>query len=618
MSADDAWDDLTARVEAWIADDPDPETADELRELLRLAQESPPGLEEGADPDLEQLTVLRTARHARAELADRFSGLLQFGTAGLRGAIAGGPHRMNRAVVIRAASGLADYLLGELDGLTPAPRVVVGYDARRKSEQFALDTAAVLTAVGIEVLLLPRPLPTPVLAFCVRRFDADAGVMVTASHNPPQDNGYKVYLGGRVVTDSGQGAQIVPPADSAIAAEIARVPSVASVPRADHGWTVLGEDVVNAYVDATLTLADPTVRAVAGDLSVVLTPLHGVGGAVAQRVLAEAGFTDVLVVPEQEQPDPAFPTVAFPNPEEPGAIDLALGLASDRGADLVIALDPDADRCAVAVQDPRARAYRGPDTAAAEGWRMLHGDETGALLGQVAAERMAADGGPLDPEAAFASSIVSSRQLAQIAQRAGVRHVQTLTGFKWLSRVDGLVFAYEEALGYCVAPRTVRDKDGISAALLVAGLAARLKASGSTLVDALDDLARTHGLYLTDQVSARYDDLAAIPATVGRVRTQPPTTLGGSPVTRVVDLAHGTDEERGGLPPTEGLRLDAADGTRVIVRPSGTEPKVKCYLEVVEPVLPDADEAAVGVARHRARERLDAVASDVRAALGIA
>jgi len=614
MSDDAAWEDLRARVEAWIADDPDPETAEELRELLRLAQLSP-DVAEGAEPDLEQLTVQRTADQARRELADRFSGLLQFGTAGLRGAIAGGPHRMNRAVVIRAAAGLADFLLGELDGLTPPPRVVVGYDARRKSEQFALDTAAVMTAVGIEVLLLPRPLPTPLLAFSVRRFAADAGVMVTASHNPPQDNGYKVYLGGRVVTDSGQGAQIVPPADAAIAAEIARVPSVASVPRAVRGWTVLGDDVVDAYVEATLGLADATSRAVAGDLRIVLTPLHGVGGAVAQRVLAEAGFTDVLVVPEQAQPDARFPTVAFPNPEEPGAIDLALGLAADEGADLVIALDPDADRCAVAVRDPRAHTYRGPDTAAADGWRMLHGDETGALLGQAVAERLATEGRP--EKAAFASSIVSSRQLAEIARAAGVRHVQTLTGFKWLSRVDGLVFGYEEALGYCVAPGTVRDKDGISAALLVAGLAARLKASGRTLVDALDDLARTHGLYLTGQVSARFEDLAQIPATVARVREQPPTTLAGAAVTRVVDLARGTDEERGGLPPTEGLRLDAEDGTRVVVRPSGTEPKVKCYLEVVEPVLPDADEAAVGEARHHARERLDAVAADVRAALGL-
>jgi phosphomannomutase len=613
MDRDLAWEDLRTQVEEWIDDDPDPQTAHELRDLLRTADSRPP--QHGSTPADEY--AWRTAEVARAELADRFTGLLQFGTAGLRGAVAGGPHRMNRAVVIRAAAGLADYLLGELDGVAPAPRVVVGYDARHKSHEFALDTAAVLTAVGIEVHLLPHALPTPVLAFAVLRLDADAGVMVTASHNPPQDNGYKVYLGGRVVTDGGRGAQIVPPADAAIAAEIARVPSVASVPRAETGWTVLGDDLVEEYVSATLALAGPTDRAAAADLRIVLTPLHGVGGQVAARVLHQAGFTDVLVVPEQEAPDPDFPTVAFPNPEEPGAIDLALGLASDMQADLAIALDPDADRCAVAVLDHRAGGYRGPDTAAAEGWRMLHGDETGGLLGQVAADRLAGDPGPLDPDATFASSIVSSRLLASIADAAGVRHVQTLTGFKWLSRVDGLVFGYEEALGYCVAPQNVRDKDGISAALLLAGLAARLKASGRTLVDALDDLARAHGLHLTGQVSARYDDLAQIGATVQRLRDDPPSTVGGSPVT-VVDLARGSDEERGGLPPTDGLRFDAADGTRVVVRPSGTEPKVKCYLEVLEHVDPDADDEAVGTARHRARTRLDAVAADMRTALGIA
>lgn len=601
-------DDLTARVEAWVADDPDPVTARELTDLLRLARDVPADDEVPTVADL----VRRDAAEARADLADRFAGLLQFGTAGLRGELGGGPHRMNRAVVIRAASGLAQFLLGELDGATPAPRVVVGYDARHNSHRFALDTAEVMTAVGIEVLLLPRPLPTPVLAFAVRRFDADAGVMVTASHNPPRDNGYKVYLGGRVVTDGGQGAQIVPPWDAAIAAEIARVPSVASVPRAASGWTVLGEDVVEEYARTAADVApggDPAVRAA---LTVVLTPLHGVGGALARDVLARAGFTDVTLVAEQAEPDPDFPTVAFPNPEEPGAIDLAIGLAGDERADLVIALDPDADRCAVAVQDPRSRTHRGPDTAAAEGWRMLHGDETGALLGVTVAEGL-----DDDPDATFANSIVSSRLLASIASAAGFRHVQTLTGFKWLARVEHLAFAYEEALGYCVAPGNVRDKDGISAALLIAGLAARLKATGRTLVDVLDDLARQHGLHLTDQVSARFTDLAQIGATVERLREAPPTALGGSRVTAVVDLAAGSDEDRGGLPPTDGLRLETADGSRVIVRPSGTEPKVKCYLEVVEPVHPDADESAVTHARHAARARLTAVASDMRATLGL-
>lgn len=616
MTGDVVWADLEARVQAWIDDDPDPRTAQELRDLLTTARTQPVGLAPGQEPDPTQRQALDARRVARNELADRFEGLLQFGTAGLRGRLAGGPHRMNRAVVIRAASGIADFLLGELDGVTPPPRVVVGYDARHNSRQFALDTAGVLTAVGIEVLLLPEELPTPVLAFAVRHLDADAGIMVTASHNPPQDNGYKVYLGGRVVTDGGQGAQIVPPTDTAIAAEIARVPSVASVPRADHGWTVLGPEVLDAYVGAVVGLADrsPEARAAAKKLRIVLTPLHGVGGKVAQRVLAAAGFTDVLLVPEQEFPDPDFPSVAFPNPEEPGAIDLAVGLAGDENADLVLALDPDADRCAVAVQDLRTRSYRGPDTAGAEGWRMLHGDETGALLGDLAARRAAASG---TDHAVLASSIVSSRLLGEIATSAGLRHAQTLTGFKWISRVDGLVFGYEEALGYCVDPGHVRDKDGISAALTVAGLAASLKAQGRTLVDALDDLARTHGLHLTDQVSARFADLADIAATVRRLREAPPQRIAGVPVTSVVDLAAGTDDDRGGLPPTEGLRLFTSDGTRVVVRPSGTEPKVKCYLEVVEPVPAGADHEALGHARRAARTRLDAVAADVRSVLGL-
>lgn len=618
-SSDVAWSDLAAQVRAWIEDDPDPDTAQELRDLLRRASTRPEGLVDGVEPHPEQAQAIAAAVAARTELADRFQGLLQFGTAGLRGRIGGGPHRMNRAVVIRAAAGLADYLLGELDGVTPPPRVAVGYDARHKSDQFARDTAAVLTAVGIEVLLLPQPLPTPVLAFAVRHLGADAGVMVTASHNPPQDNGYKVYLGGRVVDGGGQGAQIVPPYDAAIAAEIARVPSVASVPRAESGWTVLGPDVLEAYARSAVDLAptDPESRAAAAALRIVLTPLHGVGGEVAARVLEAAGFTDVLVVPEQRTPDPDFPTVEFPNPEEPGAIDLALGLAGDENADIVIALDPDADRCAVAVRDHRHRSYRGPDTAAADGWRMLHGDETGALLGAAVAERVAAEAGPTDPEATFANSIVSSRLLAGIASAAGLRHVQTLTGFKWLSRVDGLLFAYEEALGYCVDPLHVRDKDGISAAVTVATLAARLKSEGRSLIDALDDLARQHGLHLTSQVSARFTDIEKIAATVQTLRSAPPRRLAGANVLSVVDLAAGTEDDRNGLPPTEGLRIETADDTRVIVRPSGTEPKVKCYLEVIQPVHPDASEEAVGEARRAARERLDAVARDVREALGL-
>jgi len=610
----DGWAHLVAQVEAWVADDPDPVTADELTTLLRVAHETP---EQGASEPVAEL-VHRDAAAARAELEDRFSGLLQFGTAGLRGALGGGPHRMNRAVVIRAAAGLADFLLGELDGATPAPRVVVGYDARHNSHPFALDTAAVMTAVGIDVLLLPRPLPTPVLARAVRRFDADAGVMVTASHNPPQDNGYKVYLGGRVVTDAGQGAQIVPPADTAIAAAIARVPSVASVPRASQGWTVLGEEVVDEYARTAAAVAPDGDADARARLKVVLTPLHGVGGALTKDVLARAGFGDVTLVAEQAEPDPDFPTVAFPNPEEPGATDLALALASALRADLVVAVDPDADRCAVAVLDPRAHIpARGPETPQADGWRMLTGDEVGALLGADAAERVRADGLPEGTTPTLACSIVSSRLLAAVAADAGLRFTSTLTGFKWISRVDGLVFGYEEALGYCVDPAHVRDKDGMTAAVRVCDLASRLAAQGRTLVDALDDLARAHGLHATGQVSARFADLSRIGATMTALREAPPAALAGSPVVEVVDLAAGTDDDRGGLPPTDGLRLLTADGTRVVVRPSGTEPKVKAYLEVVVPVAADAPRAELDAAHRTARHRLDGLARDVRTALGL-
>lgn len=560
-------------VREWIADDPDPVTAAELEALL-----------DAQDWD---------------ELESRFTGLLQFGTAGLRGALAGGPARMNRAVVIRAAKGLVDFLR-EAVGTGRAPRLVIGFDARHNSEVFARDTAAVATAAGLETFLLPRPLPTPVLAFAVRHLEADGGVMVTASHNPPQDNGYKVYLGGEVVEEAGRGVQIVPPFDSQIARRIAAVRAVADVPRAESGWTELGEEILEEYLTGVAGLSDGGSR----DLSIVLTPLHGVGGGVVVDALRRVGFTDVHVVPEQAEPDPEFPTVVFPNPEEPGAIDLAVGLAREVGADLVIANDPDADRCALAVHDPRLGD-----------WRMLHGDELGALLGAEVARRVTATGAP--SSAVLASSIVSSRLLGRIAAAAGLEHRQTLTGFKWIARVPGIAFGYEEAIGYCVAPELVRDKDGVSAAVVAAQLASRLKTEGRTLVDALDDLARRHGLYLTDQLSARFTDLAQIGATMARVLGSPPTTLLGSPVVEAVDLTLGTDEERLGLPPTEGLRLVAEDGTRVIIRPSGTEPKVKSYLEVVQPLDPDASDDDVTTARAAARSRLEALKDELRGVLGL-
>ncbi|ACZ30036.1 phosphoglucomutase/phosphomannomutase alpha/beta/alpha domain I [Xylanimonas cellulosilytica DSM 15894] len=579
---------------AWAHDDVDDVDKAELHALVERARATAPG-----------------AVQARAELQDRFAARLQFGTAGLRGAMAAGPNRMNRSVVIGAAAGLGAYLgsaLGAASGATP-PRVVVGFDARHRSADFARDTAAVLTAQGAEVLVLPSPLPTPVLSFAVRHLSADAGVMVTASHNPAADNGYKVYLGGRVVTDAGQGAQIVPPYDVLIAEQIAAVGPAAAVPRAESGWTTLDASIVDDYVAATLALADETPRT----LRIVTTSLHGVGGQVLARVLAEAGFTHVVPVEEQRRPDPDFPTVVFPNPEEKGAIDMAVAVAQDAHADIVIANDPDADRCAVAVHDRRQGTYQGAETATSQGWRMLHGDEVGALLGDDIASRLAGTFDGAQDRPVLANSVVSSRLLAAIAHRHGLAHATTLTGFKWIARTPALAFGYEEALGYCVDPDQVRDKDGISAALLVAQLANRLKAAGRTLPDRLDDLAREHGLYLTDQLSVRFEDLAGIPAAMARLRAEPPTTLAGSGVVDVLDLADGVD----GLPPTDGVRLLTQDGTRVIVRPSGTEPKVKCYLEVVRDVPADATFEEISRARSNARATLAMLKHDIAAALGL-
>lgn len=568
---------LRALAEAWIADDPDEDTRAQLRDVLTAVA--------GGDDD------------AAADLADRFNGTLQFGTAGLRGRIGAGPNRMNRAVVIRAASGLATYLtdaLAELGQGGPA-RVAIGYDARYGSHDFAVDTAAVMVAAGHEALLLPRALPTPVLAYVTRSLGADAGVMVTASHNPPQDNGYKVYLGGRVVTDSGQGAQIVPPYDAAIASRIAAVPTVSAVARAAEGWTTIDEAVISAYVSEMAALAGPADADERAGVRIVLTPLHGVGGQTVTAALAAAGFSDLHTVAEQAEPDPRFPTVDFPNPEEVGAIDLSLELAREVGADVVIANDPDADRCAVA-------------TVIDGEWTMLHGDVVGSLLGERVAERRArlkmAPGSQV-----LANSIVSSQQLSAIAARHGLTHRNTLTGFKWIGREEGLVYGYEEALGYCVAPELVRDKDGISAAVLVADYVAELKSAGRTLADAIDDLARAYGVYLTRQVSARFADISLIGATMTRLLDSPPATLGGADVTATDDMSAGLN----GLPGTTGLHLTTASGARVIIRPSGTEPKVKAYLEVVQPVEGDD----VRGARAAAVAAMDALEGDVRLALGI-
>src|SRR6476661_6419687 len=462
---------LVEAATAWRDDDPDTATRTELDGVLAAVR----------DGDAA----------AAADLADRFAGMLAFGTAGLRGALGAGPNRMNRSVVIRAAAGLTRYLKQE-GGAGERPCVVIGFDARYNSDVFARDTAGVVVAAGGRALLLPQPLPTPALAFAIRHVGADAGVMVTASHNPRQDNGYKVYLG--------DGSQIVPPADSDIAGQIARVQAVADVPRGDAGKLV-GEEIVDRYLDTVAELAEDGPR----DLTMVYTPLHGVGGTTVAQVLETAGFDAPHVVEQQEHPDPDFPTVSFPNPEEPGAMDLAMALAAKQRADLVVANDPDADRCAVAVPD-------------AHGWRMLRGDEVGALL----AHHLLARG----RQGTYANSIVSSSLLGKMAAAAGQPHEETLTGFKWIGRVEGLAFGYEEALGYCCDPEHVRDKDGVSALLLVCELAAAAKAEGRGLTDILDDIAHVHGLHATDQLSVRFDDLSQIPATMDRVRTTPPTTHG--------------------------------------------------------------------------------------------
>ncbi|MFB6779835.1 phospho-sugar mutase [Streptomyces sp. NPDC056352] len=543
--------DLITQARTWLAEDPDPETRDELAKLI----------------DAEDLDAL----------AARFAGTLQFGTAGLRGELGAGPMRMNRSVVIRAAAGLAAYLKAK--GQTGGT-VVIGYDARYKSADFARDTAAVMTGAGLRAVVLPRPLPTPVLAYAIRHLGAVAGVEVTASHNPPRDNGYKVYLG--------DGSQIVPPADGEIADAIAAVGPLAGVDRPESGWEILGDEVLDAYLartDAVLDAGSPRTA------QVVYTAMHGVGTSVLTAAFARAGFPEPVLVAEQAEPDPAFPTVAFPNPEEPGAMDLAFATARRAQPDIVIANDPDADRCAVAVPDPSVDG----------GWRMLRGDEVGALL----AAHLVARGAT----GVFAESIVSSSLLGRIAEKAGNGYEETLTGFKWIARVDGLRYGYEEALGYCVDPDGVRDKDGITAALLVAELASVLKEQGRTLLDLLDDIAVEHGLHATDQLSVRVEDLSVIADAMRRLREAPPVALAGLAVTSAEDLSEGTEQ----LPPTDGLRYHL-EGARVIVRPSGTEPKLKCYLEVVVPVGSADDLPA---ARAKGAELLAGITRDLSAAAGI-
>jgi len=519
----------------WIADDPDPATRTELQQVLAAAMVGTAG--------------------AVDDLTDRMSGMLRFGTAGLRGAVRAGPAGMNVAVVRRATAGLAAWLARGGERGT----VVVGRDARHGSAAFATAAAEVLAGAGFTVRVLPGALPTPVLAFAVRELGAVAGVQVTASHNPPADNGYKVYLA--------DGAQLAPPSDAEIEAAVAAAPAAVAIPTSATATEV---DVTDAYLERVARLPRGTSR----DLRVALTPMHGVGGATAVHALHRAGFPDVHVVGSQAAPDPDFPTVTFPNPEEPGATDALLTLAGDVAADLAIALDPDADRCALAVP-------------AGGGWRLLSGDETGVLLG----DHLLRSGGYAEP--LVATTVVSSSMLRSVAAAYGARYAETLTGFKWIVRGGpGLVYGYEEALGYCVDPDTVRDKDGIAAAVLACDLAATLKAAGQGLPDRLDELAVAHGVHLTEGVSLRMEP-AARDAAASRLRAAPP---------------EGWTSE---LPAPDVLVLRRS-GERLVIRPSGTEPKLKAYLEVVEPV---ADAEALTAARSAARSRLDVLRAEVTALL---
>lgn len=512
---------LITEVQAWMDEDPDPTTAAQLQKWLD--------------------------EHNESELRKSFAGFLQFGTAGLRGPIRPGPSGMNRAVVARTAAGIAAYMKER-----NLSSVVIGRDARYGSEDYTIETAEIMSGAGMKVFILPRPLPTPVLAFATVELGCDVGIMVTASHNPPQDNGYKVYLGGTVDGIDYRGSQIVSPTDTSIAQKIDEITSLKSQPRGTE-WTVLGEEVIEKYIKQTASLASNP-----GTLRIVYSAMHGVGTETLQRVFHKAGFLSPILVESQALPDPDFPTVAFPNPEEPGAIDLSLETAKAFDADLVIANDPDADRCAAAVNDPEA------------GWRMLRGDELGAIFAESIARKKGSG--------KFANSIVSSSIVKKIAEHHKIEFNETLTGFKWISKIKGLTFGYEEALGYAVDPGTVNDKDGISAAIELAQIATDLAAEGKTLLDLLDEIWSRHGFHATEQISIRLTDLSKVAVILGGLRNNPPQEIAGRAVTSIDDLALPTD----GLPPTDGLRIWLAGGVRIIIRPSGTEAKMKCYIEVIE------------------------------------
>ncbi len=578
-------------VEAWIADDPD---AGDRAELKALVDRAFPGAPADRGVDAGQ----GTDDGAIGELRDRFAGRLHFGTAGLRGVVAAGPNRMNRAVVRAATAAVAGWLLAPGPGARDeGTSVVVGCDARHRSAEFADEVAAVLAGAGIAVHMLPMPCPTPLLAFAVRHLGAAAGVMITASHNPAADNGYKLYLS--------DGAQVIPPADADIEQRITGLGPLSQIPVAGARSPLItrhGDEVARAYVDAVVaTAAGPGPgRRVRAGLNVVYTPMHGVAGDLMLRALRQAGFAPPHVVAAQAEPDPDFPTVAFPNPEEPGALDLALADARRLGADLVVASDPDGDRLAVAVPDPDA------------GWRVLTGDQVGALLGASLLERTGAAPGAYTAAGArlVASTVVSSTLLSKIAAAAGVRYAETLTGFKWIARAaDGIpgarfVFGYEEALGYAVGD-VVRDKDGIGAALAMLQLAGTARSEDRSVLDIYDDLERAHGVHLTSQLTLRTADQALV---MSELRASPPAAFGDEPVSGLTDLAGSPTADAPGVAvPRADVLIFRLPGARVVLRPSGTEPKIKCYIEITEPLAG----RSLGAAREAAAKRL----APLRAAL---
>jgi phosphomannomutase len=541
------------QVSQWIKNDPDEATVATLTALVTKAKAGD--------------------EQAEAEVASAFAGPLTFGTAGLRAALGPGPARMNRVVVSQAAAGFAAWL--KANGLESG-KVLIGYDARHNSDTFARDTAEIMAAAGFEALLTRQNTPTPVVAFGIKHFGCVAAVVVTASHNPPADNGYKVYLG--------DGSQIIPPTDTEIAAQIAVVAAspLSSIARSD-AYTIVDDELVAAYVEHTATL----VSAPTSDIKWAYTPMHGVGARVVLRLVEAAGYPTPACVTAQMEPDADFPTVKFPNPEEPGAMDLLLALAKETDADIAIATDPDADRCACAVPIGGV-------------WRRLTGDELGSLLGDDAIRR----GKP----GLFANSLVSSTLLRDIALANGREHRTTLTGFKWIGRIPGLAFGYEEAIGYCLDADSVPDKDGISTTLWLLRLVSELKAAGLTVEDRLNEIEAAYGIHATRQVSLRVTDLAQIPTMMAAVRANPPSVIAGEPVD-VADLTNPTN----GLPPTDGMEFTGAS-VHAVVRPSGTEPKLKCYLEARRPVPPAG--ADLAAERAAAETVLDALWADIKQVLG--